>query len=189
MAFVCAWRQQALIIASAVALKRPQSRSLMSSSPSSSCSSSSPRSPIVQALAGGEHSLVLCKDGRIYSAGACGLGWCRNLPLLSKLFSWRSVKIPERVIAIYPSYYHNLAITESKKVFSWGCGTFVDGKKDGCIPAMGGSNVADVGGDPQEVLLPSKALQISGGAYHSAILSEDGKLYTFGAAQLGQLQR
>ena len=143
----------------------------------------------MQALAGGEHSLVLCKDGRIYSAGACGLGWCRNLPLLSKLFSWRSVKIPERVIAIYPSYYHNLAITESKKVFSWGCGTFVDGKKDGCIPAMGGSNVADVGGDPQEVLLPSKALQISGGAYHSAILSEDGKLYTFGAAQLGQLGR
>ena len=152
-------------------------------------STNSPSSSVLQALAGGEHSLVLSVDGKIFSAGACGLGWCRNLPLLSKLFSWRSVKIPERVTSIYPSYYHNLAITQNGKVFSWGCGTFVDGKRDGCIPAMGTFHTTDVGEDPKEVLLPSEALQISGGAYHSAILCKDRKLYTFGAAQLGQLGR
>ena len=152
------------------------------------CSSSS-SSSVKQALAGGEHSLVLSKDGKVFSAGACGLGWCRNLPLVPSLFSWRYVKMPEKITSIYPSYYHNLAITEKGKVFSWGCGTFVDGKNDGCIPAMGIYNTSDLGEDPREVMLPTRASQISGGAYHSAILGEDGKLYTFGAGQLGQLGR
>ena len=145
--------------------------------------------PLQEALAGGEHSLFLCNEGKVFSSGACGIGWCRNFPLFSKLFSWRRVKIPERVVSIYPSYYHNLALTEKGRVFSWGCGTFVDGNNDGCIPALGKNHTTDIGGDPREVQMKTQAKQISGGAYHSAVLGKDGLLYTFGAAQLGQLGR
>ena len=99
------------------------------------------------------------------------------------------------MISIYPSYYHNLLISNSGKLYTWGCGTFLDGKNDGCIPALGRPTLEDLGALPKHINLTSstssslKAVQITGGAYHSAVLADDGKIYTFGAAQLGQLGR
>lgn len=164
---------------------------------SEALSSLSSTTRVISALAGGEHSLVLTSEGKVYSAGACGLGWCRNMKMLTNLFGWRPVQIPisERVISIYPSYYHNLLISNSGKLYTWGCGTFLDGKNDGCIPALGRPTLEDLGALPKHINLISstssslKAVQITGGAYHSAVLADDGKIYTFGAAQLGQLGR
>jgi len=149
------------------------------------------------AIAGGEHSLYLSpKNSKLYSTGACGLGWCRLHPLTTNLFAFRPVLIPEPITHVHASYYHNLAVTSNNHLYSWGCGTFVEGGGDGVIPALGGS-LEDLGGLPQRVPLPSSSSssndtisQITGGAYHSAILLQSSnKLLTFGAGQLGQLGR
>jgi alpha-tubulin suppressor-like RCC1 family protein len=144
------------------------------------------------ACAGGEHSLICDKLGSVYSVGACGVGWNRLKNVTAELFAWRAVPFPEQVIDIKAGYYHNLAIGKSGSVYSWGCGTFVDGNNDGMIPALGqGSNCTDLGENPVRLspLFNISAKQIDAGAYHSVVLSNAGKVLTFGAAQLGQLGR
>lgn len=151
--------------------------------------------------AGGEHTLIQRNDGRLFSAGACGLGWCRQHPLNDALFSLRQVRLMgeddkqdvEECRLFHASYYHNLAVgAKTGKLYSWGCGTFTDGGLDGVIPALGqGYGAQDVGDGPQSINLPTKQpiQQLSGGAYHSIVMTQGGRLFTFGAGQLGQLGR
>lgn len=157
--------------------------------------------------AGGEHSLHKTKEGKLKSSGACGLGWCRHESLNPSLFQFRNVPIPEPIRQVHASYYHNLALGKnSGRLYSWGCGTFTEGNLDGVIPALGqGKDGKDIGGFPQIVKLPlmkttadadadadgseESIIDISGGAYHSAVLLDSGRILTFGAGQLGQLGR
>jgi len=150
----------------------------------------------MKAKAGGEHTLLQTKEGNLFSAGACGLGWCRDLPLTKDLFAFRPVSFSLasniKVKEFHASYYHNLALSEDGQVAAWGCGTFPGGGLDGVIPALGPTaGESDRGEPPRLIPLPEKevAKAITGGAYHSAILTESGKIFTFGAGQLGQLGR
>jgi len=149
-------------------------------------------------IAGGEHTLYKSKNGSsLESTGACGLGWCRLESLNPSLFKFRNVTIPEPVSLIHASYYHNLAVGKlSGSLYSWGCGTFVEGGLDGVIPALGqGKEARDIGGGPKVVKftpklnLNEKIKAITGGAYHSAVLLNTGRIFTFGSGQLGQLGR
>eukprot|EP00550_Attheya_septentrionalis_P007856 CAMPEP_0198287000 /NCGR_PEP_ID=MMETSP1449-20131203/5953_1 /TAXON_ID=420275 /ORGANISM="Attheya septentrionalis, Strain CCMP2084" /LENGTH=394 /DNA_ID=CAMNT_0043984883 /DNA_START=94 /DNA_END=1278 /DNA_ORIENTATION=- len=141
-------------------------------------------------VAGGEHTLYKTRKGEVFSAGACGLGWCRLDPMCESLFRWRSVQIPEPVKLLYPSYYHNLAVgSNTGKLYTWGCGTFTDGGMDGVIPALGPGKASDRGELPTFIPVAGPIVQITGGAYHSAVLTEAGRVLTFGAGQLGQLGR
>jgi len=150
---------------------------------------------IAEAIAGGEHTLYKSKDGAVESAGACGLGWCRLLSLNPSLFRFRAVPLPEPASLVHASYYHNLAVGQrSGLLYSWGCGTFTEGGLDGVIPALGqGKYAEDIGASPQVVDIPMKTgefiKQVAGGAYHSAVLMNTGRVLTFGAGQLGQLGR
>ncbi|GMH96306.1 hypothetical protein TrVE_jg3718 [Triparma verrucosa] len=145
-------------------------------------------------IAGGEHSLFLDRTG-LYSAGACGLKWNRSSNLTPSLFGWRKVMMDEPVAFMAAGYYHNLALgAKSGKIFSWGCGTFLEGQNDGCKPAMGqGLETLDVGDLPNPVSpsLPpdEQVVQLAAGAYHSIAMTSKNKVYTFGNAQLGQLGR
>mmetsp|Transcript_27421 Transcript_27421/g.29603 ORF Transcript_27421/g.29603 Transcript_27421/m.29603 type:complete len:409 (+) Transcript_27421:69-1295(+) len=151
--------------------------------------------------AGGEHSLIFnSRNKSLFSAGACGLGWCRKDPVTEGLFSLRKVQLgvggrDEHCKLFFSSYYHNLAVGgDSGKLYSWGCGTFIDGGLDGVIPALGqGYKSTDVGHPPEVVEFPNISsdpiIQLSGGAYHSIILTKSKEVYTFGANQLGQLGR
>lgn len=70
---------------------------------------------------------------------------------------------------------------------------------DGVIPALGqGRTATDLGQLPKPVCIPTTnnhnenndpIVQLSGGAYHSIVLTRSNRLLTFGAAQLGQLGR
>ena len=152
--------------------------------------------PHYQGIAGGEHTLYKSKDGSLQSTGACGLGWCRLQSLNPTLFKFRPVQIPEPISLVHASYYHNLAVgKKSGSLYSWGCGTFVEGALDGVIPALAqGRHAQDIGAMPEVVNLnlektKMKILAVTGGAYHSAILLSTGRILTFGAGQLGQLGR
>ena len=64
-------------------------------------------------------------------------------------YGWRKVDINEPVSKLYASYYHNLAVGENTgSLYTWGCGTFVDGKNDGVIPALGPNSTEDRGSAP-----------------------------------------
>eukprot|EP00977_Amphora_coffeiformis_P002356 scaffold443_cov177-Amphora_coffeaeformis.AAC.3 len=146
--------------------------------------------------AGGEHSLYQTKQGKLFSTGACGLGWCRNLPLTSNLFAFRPISFSkdDSVRLVHASYYHNLAVgAQTGNLYAWGCGTFTDpGTMDGVIPALGpNAQQQDLGGPPMVVPMDDKetVIDITGGAYHSAVLTQTGRILTWGAAQLGQLGR
>jgi hypothetical protein len=143
------------------------------------------------AHAGGEHSLYLSPAGSLHSAGACGLDWSRAQDLVPSLFSWRPVPLGAPIASVASGYYHNLAISSSGSLFSWGCGAFLDSKNDGSIPALGqGVGAEDVGGLPKQVEpFPHTAVAAAAGAYHSVVLTRANKVLTFGAAQLGQLGR
>lgn len=163
------------------------------------------------ASAGGEHSLIYDATKKsLFSAGACGLGWCRNHPLNEAVFQLRRVALgrddPLPVRLFHASYYHNLAVDANEgRLYTWGCGTFVDDgpgagmpNLDGVIPALGPRTApSDRGEPPRPVALvpedPANArdpiVDVSAGAYHSVVLTSLGKVYTFGAGQLGQLGR
>jgi alpha-tubulin suppressor-like RCC1 family protein len=142
----------------------------------------------LQATAGGEHSLILDKLGSIYSAGACGAGWNRCKELSEDLFGWRPVPIPEKIVQLKAGYYHNLALAQSGSVYSWGCGTFVDGNNDGVIPALGNSK-SDLGSSPEILKGLDSVDSVDSGAYHSVLLTKSNRVLTLGSAQLGQLGR
>lgn len=99
----------------------------------------------VEVSAGGEHTLVRQTQSQtLWSAGACGLGWCRNHPLHDALYKLRRVGAVPAVdqdrhpvndsserdthfSQFYASYYHNLAVgATTGRLYSWGCGTFCD---------------------------------------------------------------
>ena len=246
---------------------------------------------VVQQVVEGDRQSLPSSSSKLWSAGACGLGWCRDHPLNSSLYRLRQVRITSdsdddttvsaaattataaahnpsysysdtSFSQVYASYYHNLAVgAQTGKLYSWGCGTFTDGEGlsndddgdedggqgstssssssfssttttsslDGVKPALGQGaiNVRDIGQGPRPViglehLCFSKGTaqqqsqeednrnsssssnnnnndnnnnrndyirQISGGAYHSIVLTNSGDIYTFGAGQLGQLGR
>ncbi len=144
------------------------------------------------AVAGGEHTLLRTSEGNIWSAGACGLGWSRLLPVAPELFAWRRARMPEPVADVFPGYYHNLAIgARSQSLYSWGCGTFPEGRCEGSKPALGqGADAEDSGGAATRVEgIQEQVTSAAAGAYHSAALTKSGRVLTFGAAQLGQLGR
>ena len=80
---------------------------------------------------GGEHTLALSRDGKCFSAGACGLGWSRLLDVTPDLLGWRGAGIKERCRSVTGGYYHSLALGASGTVYAWGCGVFNEGKNDG----------------------------------------------------------
>ena len=150
--------------------------------------------------AGGEHTLFCKQSSRdgssntLYSAGACGLGWCRRHPINDALFELRKVHLGKKnnenaggepCRLFHASYYHNLAVgAQTGRLYSWGCGTFTDGGMDGVIPDLGqGSNATDLGELPKPVEGIPKTkddpiIQLSGGAYHSIVLTKGGSIFS-----------
>jgi hypothetical protein len=57
----------------------------------------------MEAKAGGEHTLARNAAGAVFSAGACGVGWCRLKDFSASLCGWRRVPIPEPVSKFHAS--------------------------------------------------------------------------------------
>ena len=142
-----------------------------------------------QFVAGGEHTLAVARDGACYSSGACGLGWTRLRDVVPALFGWRRAPMDEPVAKACGGYYHSLAVGASGTLYAWGCGVFCDGGNDGVIPALGRPDASAETIHPTAVDGAGPVAAVAAGAYHSVALTKDGRVVTFGAAQLGQLGR
>jgi hypothetical protein len=85
--------------------------------------------------------------------------------------------------------YYSLAIGASGTLYAWGCGVFCDGGNDGVIPALGRPDTSSETIHPTAVDGVGPVAAVAAGAYDSVALTKDGRVLTFGAAQLGQLGR
>ncbi|XP_007439326.3 E3 ISG15--protein ligase HERC5-like, partial [Python bivittatus] len=136
---------------------------------------------IVQIACGDHHSMALSKGGELFvwgqnEHGQLGVG--REMDLTEEPQLVRALEgIP--LVTIAAGSAHSMAISVFGTVYSWGKNTFgqlgLGDTKDRYIPA----NV--------KALEHKKTVFISCGGEHTAVLSKDGSVSTFGAGCFGQL--
>eukprot|EP00917_Polyrhabdina_sp_WS-2016_P017393 GHVP01037564.1.p1 GENE.GHVP01037564.1~~GHVP01037564.1.p1 ORF type:complete len:380 (-),score=66.01 GHVP01037564.1:1818-2957(-) len=134
---------------------------------------------IIAVSSGGLHSLALSEEGKVYSWGCnddCALG--HNEPE----FSIGEVIIPEKINQIACGDSISVAVTNSGSVYTWG--TFRDSNG-----VLGHQQSVDIQKTPYCVNLKSKISDIAVGPNHVMIISEEGKVYSWGSGQQGQLGR
>jgi len=132
-------------------------------------------SNIADIAAGGSHSLLLKKDGSVWSwgrndAGQLGLG-----NTLNQNFPIKINGLPQ-IRALAAGSAHSLALDTSGNVWSWGYNGF------GAL----GDGTTNQRLSPVRVVALSGATQIAAGAYHSMALKL-GTVYSWGLNSVGQL--
>ena len=148
---------------------------------------------VKQVAAGGDHSLALLEEGRLFawgsnSYGQLGTGGREGWQLVPIEVggalgapATRALQLThERVKGIAAGGMHSLALTESGLVFSWG---------NGFNGQLGLGSTHD---EPQAaqvfgILAGVTVKLLAAGAHHSAALSDSGHVYTWGCGECGQL--
>lgn len=162
---------------------------------------------IVQVAAGWEHSLALTQEGRMYSWGSgykdnrrgvippvLGLGHNDSRPSPELISSVETVNI----VYITCGWDHCLAIDDKGKVLSWGSGQngkLGHGNEENvslpCYIAAFGDEVVESAGDGSAPITPlrkgMKVVHVAGGCEHTAALTADGEVYTWGHGDGGRL--
>ncbi|XP_032805642.1 putative E3 ubiquitin-protein ligase HERC4 isoform X1 [Petromyzon marinus] len=137
--------------------------------------------PIVQVACGYHHSLALAKDGRLFTWGSNRYG---QLGVGSFGGSQRTAQLVHTLQGVplarlAAGKAHSLALTCSGAVFAWGRNNFgqlgLSDEIDKCYPAL------------LKSLRTQKVVYICCGEDHTAILTKEGGVFTFGAGGYGQL--
>nr|XP_047122358.1 uncharacterized protein LOC101237479 isoform X1 [Hydra vulgaris] len=134
---------------------------------------------VVSVACGEFHTIALCEEG-VYSWGSNEYG---QLGVGDTRTRYRPVLIThissKQIVSVVCGAYHTLAITSDYKVYSWGWG--VHGQ-------LGLKSVENQLTPKQIDLLDShKVIQAAAGYAHSAVLTSQRYVYTFGADLYGQL--
>ncbi|CAI8053290.1 Ultraviolet-B receptor UVR8 [Geodia barretti] len=134
---------------------------------------------VLSVTCGAEHTIALCQEG-VYSWGSSSHGQLGHGDTLKRSRPVQISTLADKgIIAVECGQYHSLALSDDHSVWSWGWG--VHGQ-------LGLQSV-------DEKLLPTHATLldernvsvISAGYGHSAVLTVDGKVLTFGNGMYGQL--
>lgn len=152
---------------------------------------------VVQLSAGDSHTALLTESGAVYicgtfrdSSGVMGFSPAERIALRPRLY----FQLPAnqgRICRIVSGTDHMLALTETGRVYSWGCG------QQGQLGRLG-ERISDklrlsAQLTPAEVHIPrrkgpgGKLVDVACGSYHSFFLTADGAVYTCGLNNYGQL--
>ncbi|XP_058151609.1 probable E3 ubiquitin-protein ligase HERC6 [Dasypus novemcinctus] len=138
-------------------------------------------SELRQAASGERHSLLLLRDGVVYSCGANDRGQLGRRGASSR-------EQPEPIQALETlntdlvscGKEHSLAVCHNGRVFAWGAGS--EGQ-------LGIGEFKEISFTPKKIntLTDRKIIQVSCGHYHSLALSQDGIVFSWGKNSQGQL--
>ncbi len=138
---------------------------------------------LVQICAGKQHILHLTEEGHVYSYGSgiygvCGQGGaacCFQHQILKSLSD-------RKVIQIACGEYHSLAVTQAYDIYAWGRG--FEGQL-GIAP----KGRIEIASKPTfiPVFATTKIKYVAAGSYYSLAVSQEGELFGWGEARLGQL--
>jgi len=139
-------------------------------------------SDAVDIVAGGMHTVVLTKNGEVFTFGCNDEGSLgRNVEEEEECFEPGKVAIDGKVVMISAGDSHSAALTEDGRVFAWG--TFRD--SSGPI----GLTKAGIQKTPLRMFSEVAVQKISSGSDHLVALSMDGHIFTLGNSEQGQLGR
>ncbi|KAM5321381.1 regulator of chromosome condensation isoform 1-T1 [Glossophaga mutica] len=138
---------------------------------------------IVQAEAGGMHTVCLSKSGQVYSFGCNDEGALgRDTSVEGSEMVPGKVELQEKVVQVSAGDSHTAALTEDGRVFLWG--SFRD--NNGVIGLLEPMKKSMV---PVQVQLSVPVVKVASGNDHLVMLTADGDLYTLGCGEQGQLGR
>ncbi|XP_032971213.1 regulator of chromosome condensation isoform X3 [Rhinolophus ferrumequinum] len=138
---------------------------------------------IVQAEAGGMHTVCLSKSGQVYSFGCNDEGALgRDTSVEGSEMVPGKVELQEKVVQVSAGDSHTAALTEDGRVFLWG--SFRD--NNGVIGLLEPMKKSMV---PVQVQLSVSVVKVASGNDHLVMLTADGDLYTLGCGEQGQLGR
>ncbi|XP_037298969.1 X-linked retinitis pigmentosa GTPase regulator [Manduca sexta] len=136
--------------------------------------------PIVAISCGDEHSAVICQNGRVFVFGAntwgqLGLGH-KEVVTRPSCVKWLK---PQRAMFVACGRAHTVFVTDTNAIHTVGC------NDEGQL----GTGDLEHHTVPQYVELnqPATIKQVSAGSNHTAILTEEGRVYMCGSNSEGQL--
>jgi len=137
---------------------------------------------VVDIKAGGMHSLYLTDEGKIYSFGCNDEGALgRDTSVEGSEYSPDVIDLPGQCVKISAGDSHSGCLLEDGRAFAWG--SFRDSHGNMGLTLDGNKR------SPIEIVPNVKFVDIDSGADHLVLLSADGKVYTVGCAEQGQLGR
>ncbi|XP_015433074.1 PREDICTED: regulator of chromosome condensation-like isoform X2 [Dufourea novaeangliae] len=137
---------------------------------------------IIAIAAGGMHNVCLRETGEILTFGCNDEGALgRDTSADGSETKPGSVTLPGKVIQVTAGDSHSAALIEDGRAFAWG--SFRDSHGTMGLTLKGNERF------PIEILPNIKIVKIASGADHLVLLSENGKIYTCGCGEQGQLGR
>jgi len=168
---VWSWLGDAAVRASRSGLERPTARTVLGL----------PR--VARVACGWHHSLALTDEKQVFAFGVgcfgqLGLGSCRNCP------SPTPVSLPDecdkRVEDVAAGFACSFAVTSHGWVYAWGA-------NEKCQLGLGASIKGTATPKPVDALARVRVIQVSSGFSHTACVTADGLLYSWGFGGYGQL--
>ena len=143
---------------------------------------------IVQISAGIFHTVALDEEGKVYTwgdngGGQPGDGTTTNSVLPICLSDKDNELKGKRIVDISAGGIHTVAIDEEGKAYTWGnneFGQLGDGTTTNSVLPICIS-------DKDNELKGKKIISISAGGYHTVAIDKEGKVYTWGDNEVGQL--
>ncbi|XP_064408136.1 regulator of chromosome condensation [Latimeria chalumnae] len=138
---------------------------------------------MVQAEAGGMHTVCVSEKGNVYTFGCNDEGALgRDTSVEGSEMSPGKVELKAKVVQVSAGDSHTAALSEDGRVYLWG--SFRDNNGViGLLEAMKKSTV------PMEVRMDVPILKVASGNDHLVMLTIDGDLYSCGCGEQGQLGR
>ena len=136
---------------------------------------------VSQIACGSRHTAIITRGGAIYTwgdkeNGVAGHGDVEGHQYKPKLLERLATK---RIIQLSACGFHTGCLTDQGEVYTWGEGKFGrlghNAERNCAFPRL------------VEGLMGARPRQIACGGFHTAVITDDGKIYTFGGGEHGQL--
>jgi alpha-tubulin suppressor-like RCC1 family protein len=145
---------------------------------------------VVHVSCGRNFTVFVTESGKVFTMGDNDQGCVLGNSTVQSAFDPVGVEGLEgvKIVQVAAGHKHSLALADDGSVYSWGCSkslaTSAFGGSLSSVPVLGHGNKESKATPTKiEGLSGVKVKQISCGGQHSAVLAEDGSVYTWGVGE------